>query len=543
MRIEPYIGQPGQPLARDHKERFASVAQLYAYDPQDPQTIQRRADWLDTAGRPQADRSALADTLRRYNETIGNAPEALEAIEALRDPRTLAVVGGQQAGLFTGPLLVMYKAITALQAARAASERLNRRVVPVFWIAGEDHDWDEVNHTHVLTDALSIHKIKLATVPEKRGPVSDVLVSREDWLAAIDELEGMLMNTEFKGPLLNQVRQACMESDTLSLGFARLLAQWFGAYGLILVDSADPALRQLEAPMFRRLVEGERELSACLMATQTLMQELGYKPQAEVRPDNANLFVLQDGERLLLSCEDGLYTDKRGELRLTRDQLLQLAEAEPERLSNNVMTRPLMQDYLLPVLSAVLGTSEIAYWGLLRPAFEQFGLQMPILTQRLEFTLVEGTLQKQMNKYDLQFEDVLLRYEEKKQAWLAGLGSTELAERFADAKLRFTDMYKPIVDTIGALNPGMRKLGETNLQKIVEQIEFLETRANEAFASQFDTALRHWERLYVSLAPQGKPQERVYNALMYLVKYGDGWLKELIDMPLSPDDTHRIVYF
>lgn len=544
MRIEQYIWRPNQPLTRNYMEQFQDVSSMYAYDPNDPQSIQARANWLDAnENRPSADRVKLVDVLRAYNVAVGNAPEALEAIESLRDPRTLVVIGGQQAGLFSGPLLVIHKVITVLQVARAASQQLNRRVVPIFWIAGEDHDLDEVNHVNVLTDSLSIHKIKLATVPDKRGPISQVTISRGEWEEALAQLDASLMNTEFKAPLMEQVRQACLDSDSLSDSFARLLSQWFGAYGLILVDSADSAVRQLEAPMFRRLVQGERELSSTLIAAQSHMQQLGFAPQAEVRPDQANLFIVHQGERLLLNYADGMYSDKRGQLQLTPEELLGIADSQPELLSNNVMTRPLMQDYLFPVLSVVLGSSEMAYWGTLKHAFEQFDLQMPILESRMEFTLVEGTLQKQMGKYGLTFEDVIQHYDRKKQIWLEEQGSMQLKDKFAEIKQRFADMYKPVVDTIGEINPGMRKLGETNMQKIVEQIEFLETRANEAFESQFDTALRHWERLRVSLLPQGKPQERVFNTLAYLVKYGDGWLKELIDLPLLPNGMHRIVYF
>ncbi|MDF2815232.1 MAG: bacillithiol biosynthesis cysteine-adding enzyme BshC [Paenibacillus sp.] len=544
MRIEEYRWLPNQPLARNYIESFDSVSSLYAYNPHDPNKFAARAEWLDRDIRPSLDRDKLASVLRDYNQAVGNAPEAMEAIDALQDPRTLVVVGGQQAGLFTGPLLVIFKAITVLQTARFASEQLNRRVVPVFWIAGEDHDLDEVNHVNVLTDSLSIHKIKLATVPEKRGPVSSVSISQEEWQEVLEQLEASLMNTEFKAGLMEQVKEACLNASSLTDSFARLMAQWFGSYGLVLIDSADPSWRRLEAPMFKELAEKERELNTVLLTSQTELQNLGFTPQAEVRSEQANLFFLHNGERLLLQVDnDGNYTDKRGELKLTREELITIASTQPEKLSNNVMTRPLMQDYMLPVLSVVLGTSEIAYWGVLKNAFEHVGMQMPILEPRMEFSLVEGTLQKQMGKYGLTFEDIILHFDRKKQEWLDSQGSLQLSETFAEIKLQFADLYKPVIDRVGTINPGMRKLGETNMAKIVEQIEFLESRANEAFESQFESALRHWERLRVSLYPQAKPQERVFNALAYFVKYGDGWLKELITAPMQPNGSHRIVSF
>ncbi|WP_127582757.1 bacillithiol biosynthesis cysteine-adding enzyme BshC [Paenibacillus koleovorans] len=546
MRIEEYRWLSNQPLTRTYMEHYSAVGDLYAYDPMAETSLIERAAWLDASSgsRPAADRGALCDVLAAYNREIGNSAEAMAAIEVLRDPRTLVVVGGQQAGLFGGPLLVLYKAVTAILSARSAEAALGRPVVPVFWIAGEDHDWDEVNHIQVLTDSFAVHKIKLGTAPEKKGPVSGVSVSAEEWEAALQQLDESLMNTEFKGPLMEQVRELCLSSGSLSDGFAKLMARLFGNYGLILIDSADPAVRRLEGPMFSLLAERERELSGVLLGGQERLRGLGYEPQAEVRAEQANLFIVHEGERLLLSVSaDGGYTDKRGALRLTGEELAAIARDKPELLSNNVMTRPLMQDYLFPVLSVVLGGSEIAYWGLLKDAFAFFGMQMPVLLPRMEFTLVEGTLQKQMKKYELDFEAVIREFDRRKQAWLDAQGSLQLAGKFADVKEKFADLYKPVVDAVGELNPGMRKLAETNMQKLLEQIEFLETRAGEAFESQFETALRHWERLRVSLLPLGKPQERVFNAFAYLVKYGDGWLKELLSTPMQPDGRHRIVYF
>jgi bacillithiol biosynthesis cysteine-adding enzyme BshC len=542
MRLERYWWAPDQALTRNYIKDYASVSSLYEYDPWDERSEKRRADRLDAGGSLRADRDGLVRALRDYNAAVGN-DRAFDAIESLRDPRTLAVVGGQQAGLFGGPLLVVYKAVTVIVEARRASQRLGRNVVPVFWIAGEDHDVDEVNHTYVLSDALAVQKIRLNASPERRTSVSRWHVPREAWDDALAQLEQTLMNTEFKPELMDRLRSIADASATLSEQFARTLAWLFGEYGLILIDSDDPAIRRLEAGMFREIVLRQNDLGTALLAAKQRMEQSGYSPKVELASDQAHLFVFHEGERKLLHRRGGLFVDRKETVALTESELLELAEREPERLSNNVMTRPLMQDYLLPVLSAVLGPSEIAYWGLLRDAFEAFGLNMPILVPRYEFTLLEGTVQKQMAKYGLAFEDVILRLEEKRSQWLEAQGALQIEELFASAKAKFADLYAPVVETVSAINPGLGKLGETNRQKIIEQIEFLEAKAVDAFRNQHDAALRQWERIRLSVVPNGKPQERVYNPFQYWVKYGGGWLRELVDMPLARDGHHRIVYF
>lgn len=544
MRLERYQWAPGQPITRDYLKDFASVASLYEHNPWEQSGERDRVAWLDHADRPEADREELVRTLLAYNERIGNAPAALAQIDSLRDRRTLVVAGGQQAGLFTGPLLVLYKAITILTEARRASARLGREVVPVFWIAGEDHDVDEVNHTYVLSDALAVQKIKLNAESGVKTSVSRWNVPKEAWDDALDQLEQSLMNTEFKPELMDRLRSILSESNSLTEQFARTLAWLFGEYGLVFVDSDDPSLRRLEAGLFRSIIGRQAELSETVMVAKDSLEAAGYKAQVELQSDQAHLFVYNDaGERLLLYRREGQFVDRKGTVSFTLQELEQVAGQEPHRLSNNVVTRPLMQDYLFPVLSTVLGPSEIAYWGLLRGAFTLFGLRMPVLVPRLEFTLLEGTVQKQMGKFGLEFEDVILRLDDKMNTWLESQGSLEVEKLFADAKAKFGDLYGPVVEAVAGINPGLRKLGETNRSKIVEQMEFLEARAADAFRSQHETSLRHWERIRQSVVPQGKPQERVYNVFQYWVKYGGGWLRELIEAPLSRDGDHRIVYF
>lgn len=544
MRLEAIQWESGQPLTDDYVSRFEKTGELYDYNPWESESWQARAAWLDRERVLGADRQRVADALRRFNERAGNAYEAMDAIERLRDARTLCVVGGQQASLFTGPLLVIYKAVTLLRLAREASEKLNRPVVPVFWIAGEDHDFDEVNHVHHLTSDLQVDKIKVEHPTGLRTSVSQTKLSREQREDALQQLEQSLMPTEFKEELMQSFRAAAEESATLADLFARLMAKLFGPQGLVLLDSDDPALRELEGAMFRKLIEQSGELNEAFIKGRDRLVAGGYLPQAEIHANAANLFVYDEkGERILLYADDnGGFTDRKGERRFSRERLLDWADTAPERLSNNVMTRPLMQDYLLPVLAAVLGPAEIAYWGLTREAFHRLGLRMPLLIPRLGFTLVEGTVYKNMQKYGLTFEDVMLRFEDKQQEWLRAQDRLQLEARFEEVKEQFRLGYEPLIAAISDINPGLKKLGETNLGKIIEQIEFLQHKAEDGLRSRNESGLRQFQRIGLTIAPGGKPQERVYNIAAYLNKYGDGWLKELLELPLAIDGKHYICY-
>ncbi|MGG1553111.1 bacillithiol biosynthesis cysteine-adding enzyme BshC [Paenibacillus ferrarius] len=543
MQIDSFHWKKSQPLAEDYVAGSEAVRALYPHHFASAASWETRVKWLDeAAGRPQADREQLVQVLRTYNERIGNQDQAFASIAALHDAKTLAIVGGQQAGLFGGQLLVLYKAITLIQAAREWSSKLGRSVVPIFWIAGEDHDFDEVNHLFALTQAQQIEKIKIEHPTGQRTSVSRLPVSPEAWEEALTALDHTLMDTEFKESLLGKLRASVEQGATLSDAFARWMAMLFGEYGLVLIDSDEPALRKLEAGLFEQLIVRNEELAQALAASKEAVVAAGYGAQADIQENGANLFVFAHGQRLLLHREDGVYTDRKGTVRFTPEELREKALREPESLSNNVMTRPLMQDYLFPVLATVLGPGEIAYWSLTKEAFERFGLQMPIVLPRMEFTLIEGTIKKQMDKYDFSLNDVIERYEQKKQAWLAEQDTLQLPERFEQVKAIFRDSYQPLVESLGSINSGVKKLGDTNMAKILEQIDYLQHKASEAHQTQFDSAIRQLERVRLTIIPFAKPQERVYNGCAYLNRYGDGWLHALLDTPIPVDGVHRVFY-
>ncbi|GIP51732.1 bacillithiol biosynthesis cysteine-adding enzyme BshC [Paenibacillus vini] len=534
----------GQPLAEALIQDFSKVSGLYEYNPAEEKSWSDRLAWLDQSDRLRVDRKELVNQLREYNLKHNPHDAVSGHLDQLERPGTAVIVGGQQSGLFTGPLLVIYKAITIIKAAKEASTKLNRPVVPVFWIAGEDHDWDEVNHTYVLSQDLQVTRIRIAQGHDQRLPVSWTELDAEAWEQAAAELEQLLPQTEFKSGLMELYREAAASSSTLTDCFAKLMGSWFGKYGLILLDSADPGLRRLEIPVFEEMIARNDELEEAYRHAADDILQLGFSAQADAREHAANLFYIHEGERLLLFKQDGKFCDRKAKVALTKEELLEELRQHPDRFSNNVLTRPLMQDSLLPVLGAVLGSGEIAYWGLTRQAFRRLDLQMPILLPRESFTVLEGTLHKHMDKYALSWEDVADRdvFQAKREAWLAGQDALNLGERFGEIKSAFTGMYDPLIEQLGGIQNGLTKLGNANRDKIIDQIEYLYGKAKDALEKTNEAGLRHFDRIELSLFPMGKPQERVYNIFYYMNRYGEAWIDGLTGIPYDVTGTHRIIY-
>lgn len=531
----------GSALADDYINRYSEVQHLYGDDFRKETSWYNRVEWLDSSEQNRVSRHALVECLRCYNNQHNNHSAVHNSLDLLEKEGTLAVVGGQQSGLFTGSLLVIYKAITIIQSAKEAEKRLNRPVVPVFWIAGEDHDWDEVNHTYVMTPELKVAKIKMEAKPGPRSSVSGIKVDYDKWKQSLDKLGKLLPDSDHKPQIMKMIQDAAEQSDNLSNAFAKLLGHLFGEYGLILMDSSDPELRKLEAPIFEKMVERNDDLERAYHVAAEKITGNGYQLQAEVAEGGVNLFYIYEGNRLLLYKQEGGFADRKGIVFLTTEQVLEQIRTQPELFSNNVLTRPLMQESLLPVLSSVLGQGEISYWAITKEAFEVMGLRMPILLPRMSFTLVEGTLQKHMDKFGITFQDVQHRFVESRREWLSAQDKLHIEPRFEEARRAFEVLYEPLIRELGTMQPGLIPLSEKNKGKILEQISYLERKTQEALEKQNEAGLRQWERIGISLFPMGKPQERVYNIFYYLNRYGLDWMHDLMQISDRFSPEHRII--
>ncbi|MBE3595602.1 MAG: bacillithiol biosynthesis cysteine-adding enzyme BshC [Hydrogenibacillus sp.] len=537
------------PLYAAYVARDAALfSARYDHDPWAEATWEKRAAELMEAHYPRADREALGAALFAYNRKVENGEAALANIAALSRGEALAVVGGQQAGLFTGPLFVIYKALTVIQLARKLAERLGRPVVPVFWIAGEDHDFDEVNHVYSLTPELDIQKIAIPHPhPDRRTAVSRLEIPQDALRAALDVFLETLPDSEFKPAIAERLSSIVAASRTLVDVFARVFAWLLGSEGLVLIDSDDPNVRRLERPLFRRLIEEAEGLRRALLDGEAAVRALGYAPQLEIAPESANIFLHEGGERVLLYGEDGAFFDRRARLRFDREALTALVAAHPERFSANVATRPLMQEYLFPVLAAVLGPSEVAYWAELREAFHFMTMRVPPLVPRFQATVVEPALEKALAAFGCEAARAVgdAGYIEACQAaWFRSQSDVQSLEaRFEAVKADIRALYEPLIAEVGAMEKGLGPLGEENLRKILGHVDFLQSRALAAKRTQFDSALRRFARIRQMFAPLGKTQERVLNVFHFVNRHGVAWIRPFLEAPLPLDGRHRLVYW
>jgi bacillithiol biosynthesis cysteine-adding enzyme BshC len=528
-------------LARDYQQGKADALQFFHYQPYQNEAYRERIEWLNGKSCPHRER--LVEGLYAYNQQIGNHPEALTRIEQLRRSDAYVVIGGQQAGVLTGPLYTIHKAIHLIQSARKLQEELQVTIVPVFWIAGEDHDIDEIDHLYWLTDGETVVSKGRMNLPRKgRVSASSLRLEQEAAERFVDSFLQELTETEETAAIRDLLKQEVRQSSTVVDWFARLMASLFGKHGLVLVESSLPFVRELERPVFRRLIEQNERISSLLEETSDRIIAAGYEPQLQVEGKQANLFVYESGERLLLERSDDRFRTKDRRYSYSKDELLTMLEADPRRFSANVVSRPLMQEHLFPTLAFIGGQGEVAYWAFYRKVFEAMGYQLPIVLPRMSITLVEGAIARLMEQVGLSVEKVLTGFGEWKEQWERLREPDPLKERFAQTRQAMEALYRPLITEVVERDAGLRELAEKNINMLLAQVDFLEDRLNRSLRRREDVSLARVRRIEASLLPEGAWQERKLSVFFFANKYGLDLVDRLVAAPFRLDGSHQIVY-
>jgi bacillithiol synthase len=544
LRPEPGIFMSTSPAVEAYLTSFERIADVFPYDWTRQESMARRAEHL--AAHWSGDRTALAAALERFNRAAGCGEATLTNIRLLREPHSLVVVTGQQAGIFTGPAYTIYKAITAIKLARQQSERLGVPVIPIFWIAGEDHDFAEIASVMVPTGDGLI-RVQAPGEPPVRTSVAHVLLP-EAVSDLIGELMALLPDTEFKAEVERQVRTAAAGGPlippyagpagslpvlpprpTYADWFARLIAWLFRDAGLVLLHPVDPDLRRLAGSFFLAAIERHEQVDAALQAGIDRWRRLGFAPTVERQAGSLNLFTYVKGERLpLAGAGDQVWVRDREETGWSRAELLERARRRPEWFSTNVVLRPAIQNALLPDLATVAGPGEISYWGLYGDVFAVFGQELPIIYPRLSVTLIEPALARYLEKQELTLPDVIHHLDRHKAELLEREDSLGLSSLFASFRDEMLARHEQLVETILLLDKTLAFVAEENRKQILVQIQKLEEKARQQHRKNCDVALRQFDRLAAHLHPGGGLQERAVSIVPYLVKYGPDLVSRLL---------------
>lgn len=468
-------------------------------------------------------RRALADALVRQQEDRG-ASRAAEAARALGEADSVAVVTGQQAGLFGGPLFVLHKALATLEVARHLTERRGSPAVPVFWVASEDHDFAEVRTACVLDGNGAIRDFRYAPLEEPAGQPAFEIVLDETIDRLVSELGETLPASPNRDEILGIVRECYQPGETLSGAFARILSKFLPE--LVVLDPSDPALKELMAPVLsREVLEASPSSRLALEAGQALL-EAGYHQQVPVRPGFLNLFVLMEGGRRALGLnDDGVEVRGLGR-QLSLAEAARLLEDQPRLWSANALLRPIAQDAMLPTAAYVGGPAEIAYHAQIGSAYAHFGVPRPALVFRPSVTLVEPAQSRALEAEGLSLPDLAEDPEAIVARW-AREAYPDVEAAFARTRASVERDMGQVEASLAALDPTLRAAAASARGRTLHQIEGLHEKAMRALKKRDQGRASRLRRTRDALFPGGSFQERGLGHLGALARHGLALVGEL----------------
>lgn len=490
-------------------------------------------------------REELASVLTSMNERWGAPAETFAQINRLTDENSVVVIGGQQAGLLTGPLYTIHKIISIIKYAKEQEQKLAIPVIPVFWIAGEDHDYDEINHIFTASDG-ELNKRTILQEEWKRRSITHIPLNKmltEQW---VKEVFHDLTETEFTKDLAASIFDHVEQSETFVDFFARLLFQLFEEEGIVLIDSAAENLRQLESEMFAQLIVRQEHITESIFNTSQKIHYEGYNVQVDVTQYDANLFYRDDhDERILLMRENGKWIGKNDEVSFTTDEMLAIAKNDPNRLSNNVMSRPIMQEALFPTLAFVAGDGEISYWALLKDAFTAYDshMTMPPIVPRLSMTLVTERIDKLIQSRSLDAA-YIVNYGCKKlqMNWLSSQRNPPVNLLFRQVESDIKEIHSPLHMLATSIGPDLGAEATRNLDNIIRELHYLKNRTTHHLQQKYTQELSKFDEVQLALRPNEQLQERVHNVMAYINECGVNFIKELIQEEMSFSADHHIIY-
>ncbi|TMN23485.1 bacillithiol biosynthesis cysteine-adding enzyme BshC [Lentibacillus cibarius] len=540
MRISPIKLQAQHTLINDYRNQKPDIMQYFDYDPYKEATYKKRLEILQEKD---INREQLTEALTEMNEQWDAPESANRAIERLKDENSVVVIGGQQAGLLTGPLYTINKVISVIQFAKQQEAKLDVPVIPVFWIAGEDHDYEEINHVYLP----EMNRMKKHTLPQQTSgklPVSDIQIDGTKLLTWINHLFDQLPETDQTKALYQTILDCQEQSATYVDFFARFLYQLLGDEEIILADSGNPAMRNLEREYFVRMIEQQAQISNGVQTSVQQLKNQGYTVSLDVEPHDAHLFYHRHNERILLVRDnEGNWCGKQNEMILTHQEMLEIAENHPSHLSNNVVTRPVMQESLFPTLAFIGGPGEVSYWAALKPAFHAVGIEMPPVLPRLSFTFVDRGVEKILTKYGIEASHAInYGLDDVKTQWLAAQSDPPVRQVAEEVRQAIRRVHQPLREIASDIGADLGELADKNLYYLNGNIDFLEKRLLKTMDTKYAKEISEFDLAHHIFHPENGLQERIWNPLPLINDHGPCFIRQLASESLSFTEEHYIVY-
>ena len=538
MTAIPFRELPRLPrLVHDYFYAYGRVEEFFNGDFRDVAAFERQTERAIARPLP---RKSLAEILAEQNQSYGCGPRTLAQIQKIADDQACAIVTGQQVGLFSGPLYTIHKALTVIKLAEHLTRRGIGSFVPVFWLASDDHDLAEIDHIVLLDKNSQLTDVRCRMPSGEAKVPASHLVLPPDITDCLRQLGDFTRDSEFKADIIEHLADAYRPGRSWVEAFARWMTRLFASSGLIFLDPAHPSFRAMGKEVFFREIAEESPSTRAARATSERLRLAGYEEQIHLHERILNIFYAEQGRRTIQRSETG-FEIKDPPQAASKEELLALATEQPFLFSPNVLLRPIYQDALLPTVAYIGGPGEIAYFAQMKGVYERFGLPMPVIYPRKTLTIVEKNIGRILKKFDLEIPDIWSKADRliPDLAKEAVPESLDTALRLARAHLE--QDFESLMPQIAAFEPTLKNSAGLAQGRMRQHWDVLEKKILQAAKKQNEIAVQQLRQALDNLTPNRNLQEREFNIVPYLFKYGPSFMGEL-DRALEIDNhDHQIV--
>jgi bacillithiol biosynthesis cysteine-adding enzyme BshC len=499
--------------------------------------------------------AALAGALERQSREFGAGEKTLANVAKLRTGAR-ALVTGQQVGLLGGPLLTLNKAATAIARAKQVTAATGVEHVPVFWLASEDHDIEEVDQAALLTKN-AVETLRLGIKDTNDAPVGGVAFG--ETIHPLLERASELLSYAPVAELLRECYGAGSNGTgaTFAGAFARLMIRLFAEHGLIVMDAAGREFHALGAKALRAAIEQAEELEAALLARSNELESAGYHAQVLVKPGASLLFLVSDADggktrQPLKRLADGTWKTGNGGAAqsFTTAELLAMLDETPERLSPNALLRPVFQDTILPTTAYVGGPAEVAYFAQSSVLYARIAQRVTPILPRMSATVLEPAIAAVMAQHEVSLPDAMTTPDELAQRLGARAMPIEAKRRLAAAGNALDEALTAAQTYMGALDASLGQAAEVSASKMRYQMDRLRRLTATHELNKEQSLKKHADAMALHLFPEGHPQERVIAGAWFLAAWanakgdsGSGLIDLLVETAASQCPGHLVIRF
>jgi bacillithiol biosynthesis cysteine-adding enzyme BshC len=532
---------PGnQNLFLDYVYEFENVQEYYKHNFRDKEKYSHLFKNISNSSKDK--HFNLSAIIKNQYSSLQNISEkTLKNISDIDKEKTIAVVTGQQLGIIGGPLYTIYKIITAIKLANQLRERYDEyNFVPIFWLEGDDHDFNEVRSINLFDNDNQV--INIGYKEEISDDDAKQSIGKINFDEALNDFftnyESSLRDTDFKNDLIFKLKEFYQVGKSFKQSFKDLLFWLFDEYGLIIFDPQDVQVKTLLKDIFKKEVNDFGFHTQKLIQVSAKLEEL-YHAQVKVKP--VNLFYHTDDGRYSVEPVDDIFKLRRKRKQFTKEEILSEIENFPERFSPNVLLRPICQDFLFPTGFYIGGPSEVAYFAQALPLYDFYNIQAPIIYPRSSATLLEKNVANGLEKYDLSLNDIFLGLDELKEKVIASLSENNVANAFEEAAKEIELIFDKIKENLFAVDKTLLDASGRYKDRVMSSVNELKVKAIKAQETKHETTIRQLTRLSNLLYPMGNLQEREINFTYFYNKYGRELIHKIYSEISISEFEHQVI--